>query len=76
MKDPAPESLDARLAKLRANSDLYADAAVFAAGWPLTMVGLELTHQAIAELLNVSQELSADPYLPGFRVAVAAIFDD
>ena len=28
------------------------------------------------ELLNVSQEFSAEPYLPGFRVAVAAIFDD
>lgn len=26
--------------------------------------------------LNASQELSADPYLPGFRVAVATIFDD
>ena len=32
--------------------------------------GLEL------EMLTVSQELSADPYLPGFRVAVASIFDD
>jgi Uma2 family endonuclease len=28
------------------------------------------------ETLNALQELSADPYLPGFRVAVAAIFDD
>jgi Uma2 family endonuclease len=28
------------------------------------------------EGLNASQELSADPYLPGFRVVVAAIFDD
>jgi Uma2 family endonuclease len=28
------------------------------------------------ETLYASQELSADPYLPGFRVAVAAIFDD
>jgi Uma2 family endonuclease len=28
------------------------------------------------EMLNASQELSADPYLPGFRVAVAAIFQD
>lgn len=28
------------------------------------------------EMLNASQELSADPYLPGFRVAVSAIFDD
>ena len=28
------------------------------------------------ELLNASKELSADPYLPGFRVAVASIFDD
>lgn len=28
------------------------------------------------EMLNASQELSADAYLPGFRVAVAAIFDD
>ena len=27
------------------------------------------------ETFNASQELSADPYLPGFRVAVAAIFD-
>jgi Uma2 family endonuclease len=32
--------------------------------------GLEL------EMLTASQELSADPYLPGFRVAVAAIFED
>jgi Uma2 family endonuclease len=30
----------------------------------------------LAETFNASQELSADPYLPGFRVAVAAIFDD
>jgi Uma2 family endonuclease len=29
-----------------------------------------------APWLNASQELSANPYLPGFRVAVAAIFDD
>ncbi len=28
------------------------------------------------ETLNASRELSADPYLPGFRVAVAAIFED
>lgn len=28
------------------------------------------------ETLDASQELSADPCLPGFRVAVAAIFDD
>jgi Uma2 family endonuclease len=28
------------------------------------------------ETFNKSQELSADPYLPGFRVAVASIFDD
>jgi Uma2 family endonuclease len=32
--------------------------------------GLELV------MLTASQELSADPYLPGFRVAVASIFDD
>jgi Uma2 family endonuclease len=30
----------------------------------------------LAVSFNTSQELSADPYLPGFRVAVAAIFDD
>jgi Uma2 family endonuclease len=29
-----------------------------------------------SETFNASQELSAEPYLPGFRVAVAAIFDD
>ena len=28
------------------------------------------------EMLTESQELSAEPYLPGFRVAVASIFDD
>ncbi len=32
--------------------------------------GLEL------EMFTASQELSADPYLPGFRVAVASIFED
>jgi Uma2 family endonuclease len=30
----------------------------------------------LAVSFNASQELSADPYLPGFRVAVAAIFED
>jgi Uma2 family endonuclease len=30
----------------------------------------------LAVSFNISQELSADPYLPGFRVAVASIFDD
>jgi Uma2 family endonuclease len=30
----------------------------------------------LSETFNASQEFSADPYLPGFRVAVAAIFED
>ena len=30
----------------------------------------------LAVSFNASQELSTDPYLPGFRVAVSAIFDD
>jgi len=33
-----------------------------------------LRHDADPELFNVTQELTAEPHLPGFRVRVADIF--
>ena len=30
----------------------------------------------LPEMFNASHELAADPYLPGFRVAVAAVFEE
>src|SRR6266851_596446 len=60
-------------AEFNINVDPEAAAIVFTAGWPLTMVGLDLTHQALATPA-VLQRIAALG-TPVARIAVARVID-
>lgn len=55
-------------------ADPEAAAAVFAADWPVTMVGLDLTHQATADADVVARIAAIDSPLSAFVVEILAFF--
>src|SRR5207237_5271730 len=55
-------------------ADPEAAAIVFTAGWPLTMVGVDLTHQALATPAVLERIASVGPRVPLLAVQVVALF--